>query len=161
MTINAESKKADAASLLIDTNVVLASIEAGDPHFASTALALSTLRRRRRRVLVTAQILIEFYRVCTRPPSERGLGMTPAQAAKQREDILHLYGLLDETPAIFNAWKSLVDTAQVRGKQVHDARLVAVCHAHNIDAILTFNTTDFDRFEKIGPGILVISPKDI
>ena len=37
----------------------------------------------------------------------------------------------------------------VRGRQVYDARLVAVMLVHNISQILTFNITDFKRYQEI------------
>lgn len=38
---------------------------------------------------------------------------------------------------------------RVSGVQVHDARLVAAMHVHNVNRILTFNTKDFARFTDI------------
>ena len=39
----------------------------------------------------------------------------------------------------YPAWKALVNALGVIGKQVHDARLVAVCHVHAVTHLLTFN----------------------
>jgi hypothetical protein len=43
------------------------------------------------------------------------------------DDFEATFTLLAETAAIYPAWKALVAAAAVQGKQVHDARLVAVC----------------------------------
>jgi len=43
------------------------------------------------------------------------------------------FPLLAEMPDIYPAWKALVG---VIGKQIHDARLVAVCHAHAVTHLL-------------------------
>ena len=46
----------------------------------------------------------------------------------------------------------------VIGKQVHDARLVAVCHVHGVTHLLTFNVTHFTRLAGFGPGLTVVDP---
>jgi predicted nucleic acid-binding protein len=72
--------------------------------------------------------------------------------------LVSRFPLLEETPAIFPAWKALVSALGVIGKQVHDARLVAVCHVHGVANILTFNTGHFTRLAAFGPGLAVLDP---
>lgn len=149
------------ASYLLDTNDLVYRINAADPWHEATVTAIITLRRRRQPLYLTPQVLIEFRRVCTRRAGEGGLGMTPAEATRARELVERLFGVLPENSAIYPAWKELVDAAGVQGKQVHDARLVAVCHASNISHILTVNVGDFVRYQNIGLGISVVHPKDV
>ena len=40
----------------------------------------------------------------------------------------------------------------VVGKQVHDARLVAVCHVYGVSHLLTFNVTHFARLAGFAPA---------
>jgi hypothetical protein len=68
---------------------------------------------------------------------------------------------LPETPAIYPAWKALVTALAVIGKQVHDARLVAVCHVHGVTHLLTFNVTHFTRLAGFGPGLTVVDPATV
>lgn len=68
------------------------------------------------------------------------------------------FPLLLETPDIYPAWKLLVEAAGVVGKQVHDARLVAVCHVYGITHILTFNVNHFKRLAGFMPGVIVVDP---
>jgi len=49
----------------------------------------------------------------------------------------------------------------VSGKKVHDARLVAVCHAHKVTHLLTFNVPHFTRMAGFGPGVVVIDPASV
>ena len=42
----------------------------------------------------------------------------------------------------------------VKGKNVHDARIVAAMNVNGITQLLTFNTADFKRF----PGIILLAP---
>jgi hypothetical protein len=47
------------------------------------------------------------------------------------------------------------------GKQVHDARLVAVCHVYAITHLLTFNIADFGRMAQFGPGLVIVDPASV
>ena len=71
------------------------------------------------------------------------------------------FPLLVETPAIYPAWKAIVQALGVTGKQVHDARLVAVCHVHGVSHVLTFNVGHFTRFATFGPGVTVVDPATV
>ena len=54
-------------------------------------------------------------------------------------------------------WERLVDHYQVKGKNGHDARLVAAMIVHGIERLLTFNVADFRRYREI----TVISPESV
>ena len=71
------------------------------------------------------------------------------------------FPLLEETPAIYPAWRALVDALGVIGKQVHDARLVAVCHVHGVTHLLTFNVAHFTRLAAAPPGVVVIDARSV
>ena len=47
------------------------------------------------------------------------------------------------------------------GKQVHDARLVAVCHVHGVTHLLTFNRAHFARLAGFGSGVVVVDPATV
>jgi len=71
------------------------------------------------------------------------------------------FPLLAETPDIYPAWKTLVGALGVIGKQVHDARLVAVCDVHGVTHLLTFNVAHFVRMARFGPGLVVVDPASV
>jgi predicted nucleic acid-binding protein len=71
--------------------------------------------------------------------------------------LLDQFQLLDEAPAAFSNWLHLVASHAVTGKQVHDARLVAVMQAHGVTHLLTFNVADFRRYS----DITVVHPDDV
>jgi hypothetical protein len=54
-----------------------------------------------------------------------------------------------------------VESLGIIGKQVHDARLVAVCHVHGVKNLLTFNTTHFAALAKFAPGLTIVEPVSI
>ena len=59
---------------------------------------------------------------------------------------------------VFNQWERLVNTYEVKGVNVHDARLVAVMLVYNLTHILTFNINDFKKFSA---EVTIINPLDI
>jgi hypothetical protein len=68
---------------------------------------------------------------------------------------------LPETPDIYPTWKALVTGLGIIGKQVHDARLIAVCRVHAITHLLTFNVGHFARPATYPPGIVVVDPATV
>ena len=110
---------------------------------------------------VTAQNLIEFRNFATRPTGVNGLGLTASAAASLATTFEASFPLLEETPAVYPAWRVLVDQLGVIGKQVHDARLVAVCHTHQVTHLLTFNVGHFTRLATAPPGLVVIDSNTV
>jgi predicted nucleic acid-binding protein len=141
---------------LIDTSVLGRLANEADPWIGAAETSVAKLRKHGETLHVTAQNLIEFRNFATRPLSANGLGITALEAAKIAETFEAQFRWLEETPAIYPAWKALADAFGTIGKQVHDARLVAACHVHGIDKVLTFNVSHFARFASAPPGILVI-----
>jgi predicted nucleic acid-binding protein len=82
---------------------------------------------------------------------------TPSQAAAELARFSADFSVLDDLPAVFQLWQQLVVQHLVRGKNAHDARLVAAMLVHGIDRLLTFNNADFARYQQI----IVISPQDV
>ncbi len=60
-----------------------------------------------------------------------------------------LLTLLPDVPAIYTAWKDIVRDHKMQGVKVYDARLVAFMSVYSVKVILTFNDTDFKRYDRI------------
>ena len=146
---------------LLDTNVLVRMANIADPQFAVATWACSELHRGGDAVHITAQNLIEFRAVATRPKSSNGLDMTPTEAESLIATYKSRFAFLVETPQIFPAWTAIVENLGVVGKQVHDARLVAVCHVHAVTHLLTFNVNHFQRLTAYGPRVIVVDPATI
>jgi predicted nucleic acid-binding protein len=143
---------------LLDTSILGRLANVQDPCYVKAADAVAELHRRGETLHLTPQVLIEFRNFATRPVAVNGLGL-PVSVVEIKAALFEAtYPLLPDTPDIFPAWKRIVQSTATIGKQVHDARLVAVCHAHRITHLLTFNTVHFARFASIGPGIVVVDP---
>ena len=58
------------------------------------------------------------------------------------------FTLLPDTQEVIENWLELVTQHDVKGKQVHDARLVAAMQTYNVDSLLTLNIK-FERYSEI------------
>jgi hypothetical protein len=123
--------------------------------------SLWELHRRGESLHLTSQVLIEFRNFATRPVAVNGLGLSVSVVESKASIYESAYPLLHEAPGIFGTWKHIVHTTSVIGKQVHDARLVAVCHVNSITHLLTFNVSHFTRLAAINPGIVVVDPATV
>jgi len=148
-------------SVLLDTSILGRLANSADVAHAAAQAAIARLHQRGEVLHLTAQNLVEFRNFATRPKALNGLGLTTAAAAGLTATWEAAFALLDETPAIYPAWRTMVDTLGVEGKQVHDARLVAVCHVHKVPQVLTFNLGHFTRFAGYGPGVVVLDPMTV
>jgi predicted nucleic acid-binding protein len=135
--------------ILVDTNVLLRLVEQNHPHHATAMEATAAVRRKGYRAVIVPQIIYEFWVVTTRPVDVNGLGMSAAEAQFELEELTPSFRLLRDERAIFEIWQQLVLDYDVKGKQVHDARLVAAMLRHNITQLLTFDSADFARYPKI------------
>ena len=145
---------------LLDTNILLRTINPNDPKHIITTAAIDTLNARRERVVIAPQNLIEFWNVCTRPSDKNGLGFTLKKTQIEVERLKRLFIFLPDTQEIYTQWERLVKTYEVKGAKVHDTRLVAFMLVHQISHILTFNVRDFRRFDNeitpVSPGEIVL-----
>ncbi len=146
---------------VLDTSVLVRLANTSDAFHATALRSVVELDRRGAVLHITAQTLIEFRSVATRPVAENGLGMAAVDAETKTAAYEADFSLLAETPDIFPAWKALVAALGVIGKQVHDARLIAVCHVHGVTHRLTVNTSHFARFSGFGPGVIVVDPASV
>ncbi len=145
--------------VLFDTNLLARAVQPNHPMHTTAVAAGQAIRLRGDQPCLVPQILYEFWVVCTRPSSENGLGLRVSDVA---EDLLRLgpplFKLLDDRAEIYSEWRRLVVSHEVKGKAAHDARLVAAMAVHGVEAVLTFNTSDFARYRDIvvlDPGALV------
>ncbi len=146
---------------LIDTTILARVANATDSRHALAVRAVLELHRRGEVLNVTPQVLIEFRNVATRPVALNGLGLAIIDAEAQAAMFEARFPLLPDSPHVYLAWKSLVAVSGVIGKQVHDARLVAVCHVHGVTHILTFNVAHFARMAAFGRSVVVVDPASV
>jgi predicted nucleic acid-binding protein len=142
---------------LLDTGVLVRLSDPSDPRHTAAKETLRSIIANGDDVCITPQTLHEWLAVVTRPITARGLGWTSKRAVKQVRLYRAGFALLLDTAANLDQWERLVETYKVSGKPSHDSRFVAAMKVHNLTHLLTFNPSDFTRYEK-GEGITVIEP---
>jgi predicted nucleic acid-binding protein len=106
-------------------------------------------------VSISGQVCREFLVVLTRQPVE-GRAFTVDEALVALETWRSGCTVLEEDDAVLIELLALVRRHDVKGKQVHDADIVATMRANGLSRLATFNATDFTRFDdEIAVGALV------
>lgn len=132
--------------ILIDTNVLVRSVERAHPLLRIARDALRHLYEQNHELYVATQNISEFWNVCTRPAKLNGLGNSVEATSRLISRLEGLFTVLPESMETFRQWRSLIVAHGVKGAKVHDARLAATVIAYKLDGILTFNADDFARF---------------
>ncbi len=143
---------------LVESSLLVRLANPSDALYPNALTKIENLHRLGESLCIAPQNLIEFRSVATRPLEVNGLGLTATETEAKAVEFEETFRLLAETPEIFPAWKALVQAVGVTGKQVHDARLVAICHVYGISHILTFNVRHFARLALFGPGVTIVDP---
>jgi predicted nucleic acid-binding protein len=145
-------------SYLLDTSILMRLANSADISHGVALRAVSALIRQGEVLYLCPQKLIEFRNGATRPAQSNGLGLLPAAEEALADAWETAFVLLPETPDLFPAWRTLIRSLGVCGKQVHDARLAAFCQIHGISHILTFNVQHFTRFTTLLSSLTVVDP---
>jgi len=146
---------------LLDTSVLVRLANIRDPYHPAAANAVACLHRQGESLHITPQNLVEFRNAATRPTSVNGLGLTTVEAASKAAIFEATFPLLEDASGIFPLWKLIVHNLDIAGKQVHDARLVAVCHVYGVSHVLTFNLAHFIRLSAYGGGLIIVDPSTV
>jgi Predicted nucleic acid-binding protein, contains PIN domain len=143
--------------VLLDTNILVRLRDADSPLHSLCVEAIERLINQMAQICLCLQVLIEFWSVSTRPREANGMGLSPEEAYAECQRFRSAFSLLEEPPEIADRWLSLAHLHNIRGKQVHDARIVAFAQAHQIDAILTLNPDDFARYDEL----TILTPDEV
>jgi predicted nucleic acid-binding protein len=147
-------------SYLLDTGILLRLVDKRDARHASVNTAVGMLGNKGESLVITTQNAAEFCNVATRPIANFGLGLAPNDAL----DLLNrefepICSVLPEADTVYGELKRLITKYAISGKQVHDARLVAMMLVWRIESVLTLNERDFRRYEP--EGITVVTTASI
>jgi predicted nucleic acid-binding protein len=147
-------------SYLLDTGILLRLADDRDQQHLLITRAVRTLIGQRHELLITTQNVAEFCNVATRPTANHGFGLSPDEVLGLLEqEIEPLCSVLAEPDTVCRELKRLIAKYTVSGKQVHDARLVAMMLVWQIENVLTLNDRDFRRYEP--EGITVTTPASV
>jgi predicted nucleic acid-binding protein len=145
---------------LLDTGILLRLANPADNLHSQVRIAVGALGNQGEQLITTTQNIAEFCNVATRPVANNGLGHTPAAALEfVATDIETICAVVAEIDATYIRLKCLIAKYSVVGKQVHDARLVAMMLEWHIENVLTLNDRDFRRYEP--EGIKIATPDTV
>lgn len=134
------------SEVFLDTNVLLT---ATTPARALHQAALSILNDwpgRGLQLCTSGQVVREYLVVATRPPEVNGLGLSTDDALFNASSFSRRVRLVAEGEATLRRLERIVRDHDCRGRQVHDAHIVATALAHGVSRLVTENTGDFRRF---------------
>jgi predicted nucleic acid-binding protein len=117
-----------------------------DPEHRLVRAALDELAMRGVETCFALQNIAEFWNVCTRPLRRNGYGLSISDTNLCIESIERTMTYLPDTEDVYSIWRRLVIVYEVRGVQLHDARLAALMQVHGLTRILTLNQVDFLRY---------------
>jgi len=138
----------NADPVFIDTNVlVAATIQAHPSHAVANAL-LARLATNNVAPCISPQVCREFPSVVTRGPVQ-GREFSTQEALDALAGCMAGCAVLDETEEVLHELLLLVARRGVRGKQVHDADVVATMMANRVTRLATLNLSDFRRYEDL------------
>lgn len=134
-----------ADRVLLDTNLLVAASVQEHPSHSGSKSYVESLIDQRISICITAQICREFMVVMTR----KAIGPR-LFSVKEALHVLQAWRascvLLRENKLVFERWLGLVEEFDVKGKQVHDAHIVAAMLTHGVTRIGTWNSSDFERY---------------
>lgn len=131
---------------VLDTNILLGATDESREDHEDAIAAINVWPASGVVLYTSGQILREYLAVATRPVDHNGLGMTQPDAVANVRALRERLNLLSEDVKVSERLLELLDTIECRGKQVHDASVVATMLVHGIDTVVTLNVDDFARF---------------
>jgi predicted nucleic acid-binding protein len=139
---------------LADSNILIRLVKGDHPEYPLVRGAVTALREKGVKLGYTLQNMAEFWNASTRPKERNGFGLTIEETERNAQEIERSFVFLADNEAVYREWRRIVVQHRVSGVQVYDARLAAAMYVHGITCILTFNGSDFGRFE----GLTAIHP---
>ena len=132
--------------MFIDTNVLVKArfLEAPDHDIARERLSQALQEPEPLRI--SRQVVREYLAVLTGPQSWP-IAITREEALEDANRLLGNFEVLEDGPLVTDNLLALCREVSVGGRQIHDANIVATMLAHGERRLLTFNVSDFRRFE--------------
>jgi predicted nucleic acid-binding protein len=132
----------------VDTNILLRAFNANlSLHIEASALVFGMFDSGVE-LWINRQVIREFLVQSTHPQTfspQRPI----SQVLEQLQLIRNSIRVADETEEVTTRLLELLRDYPTRGKQVHDANIVATMLVNGVDTLLTMNVADFRRFEGV------------
>ena len=133
--------------VMLDTNVLLAATDEGRAEHRDALRVVNDWAAGHTDLCTSGQILREYLAVATRPAEKNGLGLDLPDALGNVRAIRGRTTLLAENSKVADRLLGLLADVDCRGRQVHDANVVATMLVHGIGTVVTMNLAGFARFQ--------------
>jgi len=133
--------------VMLDTNVLIAATDEGRAEHRDALMVVNGWSAGHTELCTSGQILREYLTVATRPAEKNGLGLNLPDALGNVHAIRERTTLLAEDAKVADRLLGLLADVDCRGKQVHDANVVATMLVYGVRAVVTMNMEDFSGFE--------------
>lgn len=140
--------------IAVDTNVLVYAHREDNPFHPLASERLRTLAEGRSLWAIPWPCLHEFFAIVTHPRIYKPA--TPLSRALDQIDAWMespTLALLTESEQHWQQLRQLLQSDQVAGPQIHDARIAALCLQHGVDTLWTADR-DFGRY----PELTVVNP---
>jgi predicted nucleic acid-binding protein len=136
----------DDKAVLVDTNVLLSATAPLRPLHGAALTILNDWPNQGIVLAASSQILREYLAVATRPAAVNGLGLGTGEALANVVAFRSRMRLLVDGEPTWDRLRALVATYDCKGKQIHDANVVASALTSGVAKLVTANMGDFARF---------------
>lgn len=136
----------DDKTVLVDTNVLLSATAPLRPLHQAALAVINDWPNQGVVLAATTQVLREYLVVATRPVDTNGLGLSGDDALANVVAFRGRMRLLVESEPVWDRLRGLIATYGCRGKQIHDANVVATALVFGVGRLVTANIADFNRF---------------
>jgi len=136
----------DDRAVLVDTNVLLSATAPLRPLHRAALAVLNGWPNEGIPLTASSQVLREYLAVATRPVEVNGLGLAVGDALANVTAFRGRVRLLLESEPAWDRLRALIAAYGCKGKQIHDANLVASALTSGVTRLVTANVGDFTRF---------------
>jgi len=131
--------------IFVDTNILVFATNEISPWHNLARRELNSLRESGVELVISPQIVREYFAVVTRTQECRRPDVLNAVSQNIRM-LQREFTIVEENSKVLTCLFELVRDVPTAGKRIHDANIVATMIAHDIHHLLTHNLTDFEQF---------------
>ena len=131
--------------MFIDTNVLVYFRILEAPDHAVARARLERAFQDPEPLRISRQVMREYLSVVTRPQTWP-VPISRDDALDDLDRFVRSFEILEDGPVVTESLIALCREVPVRGRQIHDANIVATMLAHGERRLLTFDTGDFRRY---------------
>jgi predicted nucleic acid-binding protein len=135
-------------AVFLDTNILVFADVIRAPLHAAAHHAVRSRMASRANLWISRQVLREYLSVMTRA-QYFAAPLSPEVAGDRARAFGDLFRVADETPQVTAVLLRLLRDIGARGRQIHDANIVATMLTCGVPTLLTDNVSDFRRYESL------------